>query len=143
VFRDRRTETTALDGIDLSIRDGEFVCIVGPSGCGKTTALRILAGLEQASGGEVVVRSSGAPGQPQNAMVFQEQSLFPWMTVRDNAAYGLEMRGIGKRRRHAMVEPYLELVGLTGFRDHYPHQLSGGMKQRVSLARAFANDPEI
>lgn len=146
-FESRHGTTTALDGIDLAVRDGEFVCIVGPSGCGKTTALRIVAGLEQSTGGSVAVRGAGEGAdrgsRPQNAMVFQEQSLFPWLNVIDNAAFGLEMRGFSKRQRYEMAEPYLDMVGLTRFRRHYPHQLSGGMKQRVSLARAFANDPEI
>ncbi len=143
VFEARRESFTALDGFDLSVDEGEFVCIVGPSGCGKTTALRILADLEEASGGEAEILSGEPNRAPVNSMVFQEQSLFPWLSVIDNAAFGLEMRGISRRERHALTEPYLEMVGLQKFRNHYPGQLSGGMKQRVSLARAFANDPEV
>jgi NitT/TauT family transport system ATP-binding protein len=137
----------ALAGIDLDVHSGEFLCVVGPSGCGKTTLLRILAGLETSSAGEIEVRRSGRPGDrssgPLNAMVFQEQSIFPWMTVRDNIALGLKARGIAKRERHAVADAYVKKVGLSGFGDALPYQLSGGMKQRVSIARAFANDPEI
>lgn len=134
----------ALIGIDLDIRAGEFLCIVGPSGCGKTTLLRILAGLEVQTAGRVDVTAEGA-GQrrPANSMVFQEQSIFPWMNVRDNVAFGLKAQGIGRQERYAAVESYIETVGLSGFEDALPHQLSGGMKQRVALARAFANDPDM
>lgn len=142
-FRNRQTATRALDGMDLTVKEGEFVCIVGPSGCGKTTALRILAGLEDATSGSAIIRSSEKSDRPVNSMVFQDQSLFPWLTTIENAAFGLEMRGISKQQRYEMTEPILDMVGLTKYRDHYPHQLSGGMKQRVSLARAFANDPEV
>jgi NitT/TauT family transport system ATP-binding protein len=134
--------TEALAGIDLSIADSEFLCIVGPSGCGKTTLLRILAGLETESAGAVTIAQEDR-NRPLNSMVFQEHSLFPWMTVLDNAAFGLEMRGVPKRERHDRVMRFLEVVGLTRFRDHYPNQLSGGMKQRVSLVRAFITDPEV
>jgi NitT/TauT family transport system ATP-binding protein len=142
-FETGRGDTVALQDFSLDVADGEFVCIVGPSGCGKTTALRIMADLEKPSSGEVVVRRDAGSLRPSNSMVFQEHGLFPWMTVLDNAAYGLEMRGLSKRERVARVEPFLEQIGLARFRDHYPSQLSGGMRQRVSLARAFVNDPEI
>lgn len=142
----------ALAGIDLDIRTGEFFCVVGPSGCGKTTLLRILAGLDTQTAGDIQV-SRDQPVQasnpktsaerPLNAMIFQEQSIFPWMNVRDNVAFGLKARGIAKNERYRIVEPYVRKVGLEGFADALPHQLSGGMKQRVSIARAFANDPEI
>lgn len=141
---------TALMPINLEVYDGEFLCIVGPSGCGKTTLLRILAGLEQATTGTVEVLGTETKGQggdtrsrPANSMVFQEQSLFPWMSVRDNVAFGLKARGFSKEERYRMVQPIIEKVHLAGFEKAYPHQLSGGMKQRVSIARAFANDPEI
>ena len=133
----------ALDDISLSVADGEFVCIVGPSGCGKSTALRIVAGLEKPSTGSVTILASKPAERPLNTMVFQEHGLFPWLTVFDNIAFGLEMRGIRKKERIRRVEPFLELIGIAKFRNHYPHQLSGGMKQRASLARAFVNDPEI
>jgi NitT/TauT family transport system ATP-binding protein len=131
-----------LDNVSLTIPRGQFVCIVGPSGCGKTTLLRIVAGLEQLSYGEVHVARDGTD-KPINSMIFQEQSLFPWMTVRDNVAYGLRMRHVPKQVWSATVDNYLSKVGLTQFAGAFPHQLSGGMKQRVSIARAFANDPEI
>ena len=133
----------ALDGVSLDIAAGEFLAIVGPSGCGKTTMLRIVAGLETHSHGTVEVVGVHSSARPINSMVFQQESIFPWMTVRDNAAFGLKARGIGKRQRYALVQPILELAGLAGFEHALPHQLSGGMKQRVALARAFANDPEI
>ncbi|MBV9171249.1 MAG: ABC transporter ATP-binding protein [Chloroflexi bacterium] len=133
----------ALAGINLEIGAGEFFCIVGPSGCGKTTLLRILAGLETESAGSIdVVRDDGAQ-RPLNSMVFQEQSIFPWMNVRDNIAFGLKAQGVGRSERYRIAEPYIQKVGLGGFEDALPYQLSGGMKQRVSIARAFANDPEI
>jgi NitT/TauT family transport system ATP-binding protein len=142
-FESTRSTTVALDRVSLDVEEGEFVCIVGPSGCGKTTLLRIVAGLEEHSSGTLEVRRGGSDANPLNAMVFQESSLFPWLTVMDNAAFGLEMRGFGRAEREARTRPVLEMVGLSKFSQHYPHQLSGGMKQRVSLARAFANDPEI
>jgi NitT/TauT family transport system ATP-binding protein len=133
---------TALDRIDLDIRDGEFLCVVGPSGCGKTTLLRILAGLETPTEGEVTV-SRKDPAAPLTSMIFQESSVFPWMTVKDNVAYGLRIRHAEPAHTDRAVAHFLELTGLTRFADAYPYQLSGGMKQRVSVARAFANDPEI
>ncbi len=132
----------ALDHIDLSIADGEFCCIVGPSGCGKTTLLRILAGLEVPTEGEVEIEPSGS-GRPLNSMVFQEQSVFPWLTVEANVGYGLRMRRVPRKHRREIVRSFLAMVGLDGFAAAYPYQLSGGMKQRVALARAFANDPDV
>jgi NitT/TauT family transport system ATP-binding protein len=145
-FYVRGRQIDALAGLDLEIGRGEFFCIVGPSGCGKTTLLRILAGLERQSSGTIEVARDSGDGEhrrPLNAMVFQEQSIFPWMSVRDNVAFGLKAQGIGKAERYRVVDPYIRTVGLAGFEDALPHQLSGGMKQRVSIARAFANDPEI
>jgi len=144
VVRGRPVE--ALDGISLDIGSGEFLCVVGPSGCGKTTLLRILAGLETRSAGSIDIAREGGPGaaaRPLNSMVFQEQSIFPWMNVRDNIAFGLKARGVGRRERYQIAEPYIHKVGLSGFEDALPYQLSGGMKQRVSIARAFATDPEM
>ncbi|MCX7781829.1 MAG: ABC transporter ATP-binding protein [Negativicutes bacterium] len=141
-FISRTGHTVALKKINLTIPDGEFFCIVGPSGCGKTTLLRILAGLEEASSGVIDIKSTD-PTRPLNSMVFQEQSIFPWMNVRDNVAYGLRVRSIPKKQRYEIADHYISMIGLTKFADAYPHQLSGGMKQRVSVARAFANDPEI
>jgi NitT/TauT family transport system ATP-binding protein len=133
----------ALAGIDLDIQVGEFLCVVGPSGCGKTTLLRILAGLEQQTSGSIEVARDQTSSRPLNSMVFQEQSIFPWLSVRDNVAFGLKAQGVGRRERYRIVEPFIRKVGLTGFEDALPHQLSGGMKQRVSIARAFATDPEM
>jgi NitT/TauT family transport system ATP-binding protein len=141
-FATRGGEVNALQDISLDIGEGEFFCIVGPSGCGKTTLLRILAGLETGSDGRVATKAA-ANGRPLNSMVFQEQSVFPWMTVRNNVEYGLRLRGVAKEERRAVAERHIRMIGLTRFADAYPYQLSGGMKQRVSVARAFANDPEI
>lgn len=141
-FRTKHGEVLALNNINLTIPDGQFCCIVGPSGCGKTTLLRILAGLEEQTQGELVLYHSD-PRRPLNSMVFQEQSVFPWMTVEQNIGYGLRMRGVDSRTTREVVDYYLRKTGLTRFARSYPFQLSGGMKQRVSVARAFANDPEI
>ena len=135
-------EYAALQGVDLEIADGEFVCLLGPSGCGKTTLLRILAGLDRQTEGTVQVRAA-QPGQPLTSVVFQESSIFPWMNVWENVAYGLKARMPEDAALRRQVDAYVEKVGLTAFARSYPHQLSGGMKQRVSIARAFANDPEI
>jgi NitT/TauT family transport system ATP-binding protein len=142
-FGEDATLVRALQNFSLTMADGEFVCLVGPSGCGKTTALRIVAGLEKPSSGTVEIGRGADPQRPQNAMVFQEHGLFPWMTAAENAAYSLEMRGMAKAERRERVTPFLEMIGLTKFADRYPHQLSGGMRQRVSLARALVADPEI
>jgi NitT/TauT family transport system ATP-binding protein len=142
-FEVKGRRVDALAGIDLDIRVGEFMCIVGPSGCGKTTLLRILAGLEQQTSGSFDVARDSNNARPLNSMVFQEQSIFPWLSVRDNVAFGLKAQGMGRSERYRVVEPFIRKVGLGGFEDALPHQLSGGMKQRVSIARAFANDPEM
>lgn len=141
-FTSRAGPIAAVYAVSASINEGEFFCVVGPSGCGKTTLLRILAGLETISEGEVTVNLNNG-NRPANSMIFQEQSIFPWMTVIQNVAYGLRMRGVAKKIREEIAFHYLEKIGLTKFAHAYPHQLSGGMKQRVSVARAFANDPEI
>jgi NitT/TauT family transport system ATP-binding protein len=134
---------TAIHDFSLTVDDGEFVCIVGPSGCGKSTFLRIVAGLDQLTGGSVQIVPGSDPRKPTNNVVFQEYAIFPWKTLLDNVAFGLQMRGIGKRERHATALDWLERVGLRKFAHYYPHQISGGMKQRVSIARALANDPEV
>jgi NitT/TauT family transport system ATP-binding protein len=141
-FPVKRQTFTAIDHVSLEIATGEFFMIVGPSGCGKTTLLRILAGLDRPTSGSVVVERSDR-AKPLNAMVFQGESIFPWMTVRQNAAYGLTMRGRPQVEIDDIVGHYLDRTGLTRFANAYPYQLSGGMKQRVSIARAFATDPEI
>ncbi|WP_029002652.1 ABC transporter ATP-binding protein [Azorhizobium doebereinerae] len=132
----------AVDGVDIDIPQGQFFVIVGPSGCGKTTLLRMLAGLEGLSEGTMTINRTD-PSRPENSMVFQGDSLFPWMTVFDNAAYGLRMRGVPETDVRESVQLWLERIGLWRFRDRFPSQLSGGMRQRVSIVRAFANDPEI
>jgi NitT/TauT family transport system ATP-binding protein len=142
VFRGQAGPLIALEDVSIDVQEGEFLCIVGPSGCGKTTLLRILAGLEQQTSGEVHIERTQET-RPLRSVVFQEQSIFPWMTVRDNVAYGLRMRGVRGGALSDRVDYYLDRVGLMQFARAYPHQLSGGMKQRVSLARAFANDPEV
>jgi NitT/TauT family transport system ATP-binding protein len=132
----------AIDDVSLDIEEGTFFAIVGPSGCGKTTMLRILGGLESVTSGEFEI-AHPAPGRPQYSMVFQGDSIFPWMTVWDNAAYGLRMRKAPKAEIADAVARWLDRTGLTPFAHLYPYQLSGGMRQRVSIARAFANDPEV
>jgi NitT/TauT family transport system ATP-binding protein len=133
----------AVDRVSVDIEPGEFFMIVGPSGCGKTTLLRILAGLETATAGTIEIDTPAGSDRPVNSMVFQGESIFPWMTVWNNAAYGLRMRNAAPAIIKERVGHYLDATGLMRFADYYPHQLSGGMKQRVSIARAFANDPEI
>jgi len=142
VFPGRPRPVVAVDNVSLSVPAGQFVCVVGPSGCGKTTLLRIVAGLEEQTSGQLEVVHQDQ-SKRVNSMIFQEQSIFPWMSVRDNISYGLRMRGVEKKTYEAVVQRYIAKVGLTHFADAYPYQLSGGMKQRVSIARAFANDPEI
>src|SRR3954447_6602924 len=141
-FATRTGPFVALNDISLDIARGSFCTIVGPSGCGKTTLLRILAGLETPSAGRTTIAADD-PAKPTNAMVFQGDSIFPWMTVWNNAAYGLKMRGAARGQIREVVGHYLDRTGLLPFADRYPHQLSGGMKQRVSIARAFATDPEV
>ncbi|HEY7034485.1 MAG TPA: ABC transporter ATP-binding protein [Thermomicrobiales bacterium] len=143
----RRFETTAgtIDAIrhvNLAVEPGEFCVIVGPSGCGKTTFLRIIAGLERPTAGTLDLRD-GNGGSPTNAMVFQGRSVFPWLTVRENVAYGLKLNGVGRRERRQTTARMIELVGLTRFERAYPHQLSEGMRQRVAIARALAVDPDL
>lgn len=143
VFDAGDREFHALDDISLAVEEGEFVAIVGPSGCGKTTLLRIMAGLEMPSHGRMEMRRTGSATGPVSSMVFQEHSLYPWLRVIDNVAFGLEMRGVPKAERHRRANELLQMVGLAKFHRYFPGQLSGGMKQRVSIARAFANDPEV
>ena len=141
-FDARGQDVIALDDVSLDIPSGCFFMIVGPSGCGKTTLLRILANLETPTSGSVEITAPAAD-RPHNSMVFQGDSLFPWMTVWENAAYGLTMRKRPKGEINDVVGHYLARTGMSHFTKAYPHQLSGGMRQRVSIARAFANDPDI
>lgn len=134
-----RDQLAILGNLSFDVADGEFVSIIGPSGGGKSTLLRILAGLEQPSSGKIILATQ-KNDQPQTAVVFQETSIFPWLTVWDNAAFGLWARGEKNPER---IEHYLRKVGLWAARKAFPHELSGGMKQRVSIARAFIANPEI
>ncbi|MGR9047324.1 ABC transporter ATP-binding protein [Halobacillus faecis] len=142
VFYKKESRVTALEGISLDIADGEFVCLVGPSGCGKTTLLRILADLEKPSGGSFSIAKSKKE-RPLQSMVFQERGVIPWLTVEGNVSFGLKMRHMPSDVIKERTAYYLNKVGLEKFAKLYPKELSGGMKQRVSIARAFANDPEI
>ncbi|BAQ09629.1 sulfonate/nitrate/taurine ABC transporter [Bacillus sp. OxB-1] len=141
-FYKKQGSVTALDNINLTIDEGEFVCLVGPSGCGKTTLLRILAGLESPSIGDFTIATAGED-RPLQSMVFQERGIIPWLTVEENVAFGLKMRHLPKKLIRERTDYYLKKTGLQKFSSLYPKELSGGMKQRVSIARAFANDPEI
>ena len=136
--------TRALEDVTFDMPAGQLTSIIGPSGCGKTTMLKIVAGLIPATSGEVIVkgRPVTAPG-PERAFVFQDFALLPWATVLRNVAFGLELRGVPKADREAKARDYIERTNLTGFEDHYPHQISGGMRQRVGLARALAVDADI
>jgi NitT/TauT family transport system ATP-binding protein len=139
-----RHDLEVLRDVRFDVRAGEFVSIIGPSGCGKTTLLRILHGLEPATRGTVAVagRVVEKPS-PSSAMVFQQFNLFPWLTVAQNIAFGLEVAKVAPGEVRARVARYVRLVGLDGFADHYPHELSGGMQQRVGIARALALDPAV
>jgi sulfonate transport system ATP-binding protein len=140
----RGSFTPALQNIDLEIEQGEFVCIVGPSGCGKSTLLHLLAGLDRPTTGEITVDGSPVKGPgTDRILLFQELGLFPWLTVRQNAEFGLKMAGVSKNERKERARFFLRMVHLSHFEDHYIHQLSGGMKQRVALARSLALRPKI
>jgi NitT/TauT family transport system ATP-binding protein len=134
----------AVDGFDADIGEGEFVTIVGPSGCGKSSVLLAADGLIPLSGGAIRIRGERISGPgPDRAMVFQDASLMPWRTVLNNVSFGLELAGVGKDERLRIARRLIELVGLRGREDSHPHQLSGGMRQRVGIARALAMDPEV
>ncbi|MDH2238210.1 ABC transporter ATP-binding protein [Pigmentiphaga sp. GD03639] len=134
----------ALADIDLDIDEGEFVVLLGPSGCGKSTLLEILAGLQRPTAGKALFDGRPIAGPfPSVGVVFQDASLLPWRTVARNVQLGLEIRGRDKALRRQTAKAYLELVGLAGFGDKYPHQLSGGMRQRAGIARALANEPSV
>jgi NitT/TauT family transport system ATP-binding protein len=143
-FQAGRTEVTALDNIAFKTHRREFLCIIGPSGCGKSTLVRILAGLEVASGGRVLLDGHPVKGPGrERGMVFQGYTLFPWLTVRKNVMFGLRMNNIGRAEAAKQANEWLALIGLEKFADAYPHQLSGGMKQRVAIIRALVNRPRI
>ena len=140
----RRAGLVALYDISLSVRKNEFVCLLGPSGCGKTTLIRIIAGLLPVDRGEVHVNGKPvtSPGRDR-CMVFQQFGLLPWRTVLGNVEFGLEIEGVPREERRNISRQYLELVGLKGFEDYYPHQISGGMQQRVGIARALSKKPDV
>jgi len=143
-FYETRERLHALHEVSFAIDQGEFVSIVGPSGCGKSTLLKIIAGLDVPTSGEVRFQGGPVRGPHEKiSMVFQAFGLFPWRTVLENVEYGLEMRGVRKDERRAQSREYLEMVGLGGYAHMYPKQLSGGMKQRVGIARALAVEPEV
>jgi NitT/TauT family transport system ATP-binding protein len=137
-------DLVAVKDLSLVVGDDEFVCLLGPSGCGKTTVLRLIAGLEKSTSGELYEngRLVTGPG-PDRGMVFQEFALFPWRTVIKNVEFGLELKDLSKKERRKKALEYIDLVNLEGFEDSYPHELSGGMKQRVGIARALANEPDV
>jgi NitT/TauT family transport system ATP-binding protein len=143
-YRDRRgQDLVALDGIDLTVEPEEFVAILGPSGCGKSTLLGIIAGLLPTSSGDVAFEGERRPGQPLTATVFQEFALFPWRSARANVEFGLEELGLPPAERRERSARFIAMTGLEGFEGKYPHQLSGGMRQRVGIARALAVDPAV
>jgi NitT/TauT family transport system ATP-binding protein len=139
-----RERVVALDGVSLDVAPGEVLAVVGPSGCGKSTLLAIVAGLLTPTRGEILLdgRPVRGPG-PDRGVVFQEFAILPWRTVERNIAHGLEIQGVDKREREQTVRHYVELVGLVGFEKKFPHELSGGMKQRVAVARTLAANPEV
>ncbi|MET8650865.1 MULTISPECIES: ABC transporter ATP-binding protein [Nocardia] len=135
---------TALDDITLELREGEFLVLVGPSGSGKSTLLDLLGGLSKPSSGQILLDGAPITGPGlDRGIVFQQYALLPWRTARTNIEFGLEAKGLRRKARRELANEYLELVGLTGFGDRYPHELSGGMKQRVAIARSLAFDPEV
>ncbi|MBB3265080.1 NitT/TauT family transport system ATP-binding protein [Azospirillum sp. OGB3] len=138
------TMVVALDGVDLRIRRGEFISLLGPSGCGKSTLLGIVAGFQSASSGTLL--QNGRPivkPDPSRTVVFQDYALFGWMTVQQNVEFGLKAKGMAKKERAEIARSLIDMVRLTGFEEKYPHQISGGMKQRAAIARALAPDPDI
>ena len=144
VFDTRNGEMVALNGVDLDIHENEFICVVGPSGCGKSTLLNIIAGLTQPTSGTVLCNGKEVTGTgTDRGVVFQQYALFPWLTVKKNVKFALEMRGVKGQEADEEAMKYLEKVDLVKFADHYPKELSGGMKQRVAIARAYAANPQV
>jgi NitT/TauT family transport system ATP-binding protein len=137
-------EVLALDNLSCGIKEGEFLCIIGPSGCGKTTLLHTIAGFTFPTSGEVLYKGRPVTGPgPDRIVIFQDYGLFPWLTVAENIEFGLRAKGLDRTRRQAIVHEYVNLVHLNGFEHRYPQHISGGMKQRVGIARALAPDPEV
>src|SRR6201999_641803 len=138
------SEVVALDGVSLAIASGEFVCLIGASGCGKSTLLRMIAGFETITSGQIIVRGREVTGPgPDRGMVFQDYGLFPWLTIRKNIAFGPIARGKPKAEAMATADRFVTMMGLERFAESYPHQLSGGMKQRVAIGRVLANDAQL
>ena len=144
VYKSAKGDVTALRDINFKTHRREFVCVIGPSGCGKSTLIRILAGLESHTSGDVLLDNKPVSGPGRDrGMVFQGYTLFPWLSVRKNVMFGLQMNGMGREEAEREADLWLELVGLEKFANAYPHELSGGMKQRVAIARALVNQPRI
>jgi NitT/TauT family transport system ATP-binding protein len=139
-----KDHVVALQGLSLSVRANEFVSVIGPSGCGKSTFLRIVAGLDRPTSGEIQVSGNKVTGPgADRGMVFQEYALLPWKTTEANIEFGLRLKGMDKAQRQQITQRFVDLVGLTGFEKKYPHQLSGGMRQRAAVARVLANNPTV
>ena len=144
VFPLGNSEFTALGGVDLDVADGEFVTLVGPSGCGKSTLMNVVAGLDDPTSGSVLVDGKEVDGpSPERGVIFQQYALFPWLTVRENVEFGLRVAGMSKAKRRAHAEHFIDLVGLSTYADQLPKSLSGGMKQRTAIARAYAVNPQL
>jgi NitT/TauT family transport system ATP-binding protein len=144
VYLTKNQKYTALDRVSIDITENEFISVVGPSGCGKSTLLRMIAGLDMPTSGRIWVDGKEVTGPgAERGMVFQSYTLFPWLTVAENIAFGPKLKGMSSKKCRELVDKYLELIDLTDFADRYPKELSGGMKQRVAIARALANNPEV
>ncbi|MBW9220359.1 ABC transporter ATP-binding protein [Methanothermococcus sp. SCGC AD-155-N22] len=143
-FVSKNKEILAVDNITFNVRYNEFLSIVGPSGCGKSTLLRMIAGLEKPTSGEILMEGKKIEGPgAERGLVFQQYTLLPWRNVLDNVAFGLEIRGLPKKERYEIAKRFIKMIGLEGFEEAYPYELSGGMQQRVAIARTLANDPKI
>lgn len=140
----KRNDLVVLKDLNLNVKNGEFISIVGPSGCGKSTFLDVIAGLINKSSGKVIIDNKEINGPAlDRGIVMQGYALFPWRTIQKNVEFGLEIKGVNKKERKEISKKFIDLVGLEGFENRYPHELSGGMKQRIAIARALAYDPEV
>lgn len=144
IYHSAKGDTLAMEHVNINVLENEFVCIVGPSGCGKSTLLRMVAGLDEISGGNIIIQDRNIIGPgADRGMVFQSYTLFPWMTVAENIKFGLKIRKLSKDEQEKIVDKYLKVIKLEKFKNSYPKELSGGMKQRVAIARALANNPKV